>query len=114
MQIITKPIAKALESNFKRSETSGDGGERIPAMKLFFAAGAMTWLITERDPKDPTMLYGLCDLGFGCPEIGWVSLDELQSIRKMGLGVERDRYWIADKTLSEYADEARSAGRIAA
>ena len=81
-------------------------------MKLFFPFGAFTWLITERDPEEPDLLFGLCDLGQGYPEVGYVNLAELKSVRILGLGVERDRYFTPTKSLTAYADEARAAGRL--
>ncbi len=51
----------------------------------------------------------------GCPELGEVSISELQAIRgPLGLGVERDLHWEAEMTLADYADLARSRGSIAA
>lgn len=48
------------------------------------------------------------DLGLGSPELGYVSLHELSDIRgALRLHVERDLHFVADKTLSQYADEAR-------
>ncbi|AWI86976.1 hypothetical protein C0214_00505 [Methylobacterium sp. DM1] len=43
-------------------------------LKLFNPLGPATWLICELDADGDT-LYGLCDLGFGEPELGYVSLD---------------------------------------
>jgi Protein of unknown function (DUF2958) len=52
-------------------------------------------------------------LGLGCPELGHVSLIEQLSVRgKLGLPVERDRHFEADKPISAYADEARSRAHI--
>jgi Protein of unknown function (DUF2958) len=69
-----------------------------------------TWLLTELDDG---LLFGLCDLGLGCPELGYVSPAELAAVRgKLGLPVERDRHFIANKTLSAYADEARAHAYI--
>lgn len=57
----------------------------------------------------------MCDLGLGCPELGFVSLAELSTVRgQLGLPVERDRHFVANKTISAYADEARASGRIVA
>jgi hypothetical protein len=43
----------------------------------------------------------------GSPELGYVSLTELHTVRgKLGLPIERDEHFDADKTLSAYADEA--------
>jgi hypothetical protein len=42
-----------------------------------------------------------------------VSLAEIMSVRgPLGLPVERDLYFVADKPLSAYAEEARINGRI--
>jgi hypothetical protein len=49
----------------------------------------------------------------GCPELGYVSLAELASVRgKLGLPVERDCHFVANKTILAYADEARASGHI--
>lgn len=47
--------------------------------------------------------------------MGYVDLNELMEIKgPAGLTIERDRWFKASKTLSEYAVEARRTGRIAA
>lgn len=87
--------------------------DHTPVIKLFTPDADATWLITEIDPDDPDLLFGLCDLGMGCPELGYVSLSELSTLRgHLGLPVERDLHFRADKPLSVYAKEARVAGRI--
>ena len=59
------------------------------------------------------LAFGLCDLGMGEPELGYVSLAELRTVRgKLGLPLERDLHFTADKTLSAYAEEARGRGSI--
>ena len=51
----------------------------------------------------------------GCPELGYVSLSELAALRgRLNLPVERDLYFVPAKTISAYADEARTAGCIRA
>lgn len=86
-----------------------------PVVKLFTPDANATWLISEVDPDDPDRLFGLCDLGLGSPEFGYVSLSELQAVRgRLGLPIERDLHFVADKPLFIYADEARSKGRIIA
>lgn len=86
-----------------------------PVVKLFTPDAGATWLLTELDPQDEDRAFGLCDLGLGFPELGWVSLSELASVRgPMGLGVEQDLHFAARHTLSEYARQAQSAGRITA
>jgi hypothetical protein len=84
-----------------------------PVVKLFTPDAGCTWLLTELDPDQPDIAFGLCDLGLGCPELGYVSLSEVSAVRgHLGLAVERDLYFVATQTLMAYADEARANGRI--
>jgi hypothetical protein len=86
-----------------------------PVVKLFVPWGAGTWLLTELDPENPDIAFGLCDLGMGCPELGNVSIAEIESIRGPGgLGIERDIHFSATKTLSGYAEEAARLQHISA
>jgi hypothetical protein len=85
----------------------------LPVVKLFTPYASATWLLTELDSED--IAFGLCDLGQGFPELGYVSLAELEGLRgKWGLPIERDLYFTADKPISGYAREAQLAGRIVA
>ena len=73
----------------------------LPVVKLFTPDAGCTWLLTEIDPEDPDIAFGLCDLGMGCPELGSVSLSELESVRgRLGLPIERDLHFTPTKTLS--------------
>jgi len=93
----------------------GETQDFLPVAKLFCPWGEAVWLLTELDPEDPDIAFGLCDLGMGFPELGSVRLSELQSLKGPGgLGIERDLYFTADKTLSAYAEEARRLGCIQA
>ena len=84
-----------------------------PVVKLFTPDAGATWLLTEIDPDDHDHAFGLCDLGLGMPGLGWVSLDELATVRGgLGLPIERDLHFQADKRLSAYARDARLAGRV--
>jgi hypothetical protein len=88
------------------------GTNHVPVVKLFNPVGAATWLLTELDADGDT-LFGLCDLGFGFPELGSVSLAELQSVKgPLGLGIERDHHFAPRYPLSVYAEAARIAGHI--
>jgi len=85
----------------------------MPVVKFFDPTGAATWLITEMIPDEPDILFGLCDLGMGCPELGYLSLSELQGVKgRLGLGIERDLHFIGTFPLSIYAEAARRLGRI--
>ncbi|MDZ5698679.1 DUF2958 domain-containing protein [Chelativorans sp. M5D2P16] len=109
MILITDDIRARLLAN-GAAETETD---HFPVVKLFDPAGAATWLLTELDADGDT-LFGLCDLGFGCPELGSVSLAELESVVKgaFGLGIERDLWFEASFPLSVYAEAAHIAGHI--
>lgn len=97
------------------AQALADDRDAAPVLKLFAPDGAATWLLSEADPDNTDRAFGLCDLGLGHPELGWVSLTELSSVRgKLGLPVERDLHFIGDKPLSAYAEEARKHGRIIA
>lgn len=93
----------------------GDQFDPYPAVKLFTPDAQATWLLTEIDPDEEDRAFGLCDLGLGLPEIGWVSLSELAELRgPMGLPIERDAWFKPDGDLSSYAASARFDGRIVA
>jgi hypothetical protein len=70
-------------------------------------------LLTEIDPEDQTVAWGLCDLGMGLPEFGTVSLTELAEYRgRFGLGIERDLHFRARGPISAYIEAANKADRI--
>jgi hypothetical protein len=84
-----------------------------PVVKLFTPDGSATWLLTEINPDEPDIAFGLCDLGMQCPELGYVLISELSEVRgHLGLPIERDLYFSPSKTLSDYADEARQKGGV--
>ena len=82
-------------------------GDHKPVVKLFTPAGSATWLLSELDSDG--VAFGLCDLGFGCPEVGYVTMAELEAAP-----VERDLYFKPILMLGEYAKVARAAGKIIA
>ncbi len=119
MKLLTQEIRRKLlrngRINHERLMESLEPLDHRPVVKLFNPVGAATWLLTELDPDDTDIAFGLCDLGFGTPELGSVRISELASVRlPYGLGIERDRYFEADKPLSAYANEARSKGKVVA
>jgi len=121
MNLLTEELRAKLLANGKANaerladpeNEDGKTHDFWPVVKLFNPCGAATWLLTELDPEDPDIAFGLCDLGFGSPELGSVRLSELEGVKLMGgaLGIERDILFKASKSLSAYADEAR--GRAA-
>lgn len=104
-----------INNHREQQKVKGTRNERDfePVVKLFVPWGAATWLLTECAPDG--LAFGLCDMGFGTPELGYVSLDEVAAIRGPGgLHIEQDLHFKADKRLSGYAEAARVAGKIEA
>jgi Protein of unknown function (DUF2958) len=116
MTLLTPALREQLLHNGTLREASYDdpGAEPDfqPVVKLFTPDAGCTWLLSELDPGDPDIAFGLCDLGMGCPELGCVRMSELVSVRgPLGLAIERDLHFTARHTLSTYA---RAAGNAAA
>lgn len=62
----------------------------IVVAKYFHPFSAWEWYATAYDPKD-RMFFGW--VNGSDPELGYFSLDELESVAFRGLGIERDLYW---------------------
>ena len=87
-------------------------GDHAPVVKIFSPVGAATWLFSELDDDGDT-LFGLCDLGFGCPEMGSASLAEIAAVTlPFGLTIERDLCFEGRFPLTIYANAARLCGGI--
>lgn len=119
MKLLTQPLRQQLLANGTAqrdaSEADGDTLDFQPVVKLFTPDAQATWLLSELDPADGDTAFGLCDCGLGEPELGYVSLSELATVRgRLGLPVERDLHFEADKGISAYAEEARKCRRIVA
>ena len=108
MLLIPDPLRERLVANFK----AGPERDPVPVVKPYAPWGVAVWLLTEL-MEDGDTLFGLCDLGFGCPELGYVSWAELEALRgPLGLGIRRDERFAPHRTLSIYAGAARLWGRI--
>lgn len=117
MELLTETLKQTLLANGRaNAERVADDGNTVdfhPVVKLFTPDAGCTWLLTELDPADPDIAFGLCDLGIGCPEIGSVRISEIASLRgALGLPVERDLHFEPDYTLMVYARAAWRAGGI--
>ncbi|MBB5686319.1 DUF2958 domain-containing protein [Sphingobium boeckii] len=110
MILLTDPIRAALIANAARRGAALH--DPMPVVKFFNPLGAATWLATELD-QDGDTLFGLADLGLGCPELGRFSLREMASLRlPYGLGIERDIAFGTPWRLSIWAHTARMTGSI--
>lgn len=112
------------------AQACGEDFDPVPVVKFFSPFGAATWLATELYDDDDT-LFGLADLGFGCPELGVFSLSKMASERLSGGlgaaargsndaqyrwkgygGIERDLSFESIYPLSIWTEWARRAGSI--
>jgi hypothetical protein len=116
MMLLTKTQREKLLDNGRRQAAVKGTPDELdfePVVKLFDPCGASTWLLTEIDPEDETVAWGLCDLGMGFPEFGTVSLGEFTTYRgRLGIGIERDVSFKPRGPISAYIDAASAAGRI--
>jgi len=96
-----KLLTKAIKEKMIKNHNEQNGSKDFKAvLKLFDPTGSSNWYLSELDPNT-NIAFGLCDLGVGCAELGYVSLDELSNLKvKMGLGIERDLYY-TPKTFEE-------------
>jgi len=98
--------AKLIANNFAARDE-----DHIPVVKLFTPWANATWLLTEMEPDG--RCFGLCDLGLGEPELGYVSLEDLEALQgPVGLKVECDLYFHTDKPLSVWTALAKRNRRI--
>ena len=114
MIVLPQILRYALRANDinRRAAAQADKPEPDPApvVKFFNPLGAQTWLATQLD-EDGDVLWGLADLGFGCPEIGAWSLGGLSAIRlPFGMGIEIDAAFTSDVPLSVWATWSRRTG----
>jgi hypothetical protein len=117
MQLITSAQRQKLLENGRAHRAAldqkTDAINLEPVVKIFTPDGNATWLLTELDPNGEHLAFGLCDLGLGEPELGYVSLHELAAARgPLGLPLERDLYFTPRRTIAAYAEVAREHRRI--
>ena len=120
MTLFPQNILDALAANGRENaahiDRDGNTVDHPPVVKIFNPYGGATWLLSESDPDEPDRLFGLCDLGMGEPELGYVLRSELEEIHiQIGahaLPLERDLHFTAKHPLSWYAEQARIERRI--
>ena len=74
---------------------STEGRDALVLVKVFDPCSRWTWYLTEFDRED-RIAFGFVQSGLGSDsdELGYVSLDEMESVRnRLGLPLERDLYW---------------------
>lgn len=88
--------------------------DHAPVVKLHSKYGKAVWLLSELDQAN-NIAFGLCDLGQGNPELSYVSLSDLASLKHARLKVpmvETDPDFDARFPMSVYMKAAKAAGRV--
>ena len=90
MKLLTEQIKKILPALYSTEDIPCEDKKII--CRFFNPLGNQSWEITEGSQEgDDWMLFGQVDLGFGCAEWGYISLNELEALDVgLGLGIERD------------------------
>ena len=84
------------------------GYDPMPVVRLYVPYTCCQWLLTEID-EELNIAFGLCDLGMGFPELGYVSLFEIAEVTPH---VRCDPHFVAVAPLSVYSREAHNAQGI--
>ena len=87
-------LATVVEKMPEIRGTEGQGSDAI--VHLHYFRGAADYHVTEKDiTPEQIQAFGLCDLGMGFPELGYVPIQEL-----LRYDFELDLYW-EPKTMKE-------------
>ncbi len=98
MKLLTKEILKKFEAVGEQ-----DIPDPLVVCKFFDPCGSWTWYATAYNPAD-RVFFGM--VHGDEHELGYFSLDELESVRgPLGLGIERDLHF-TPKRLSEIESKA--------
>ena len=91
--LLTKALAREIPPLYSQENVD----DPIVRAHFFNPGGSGDWWVTEGSAEgDDFVMFGFADIGMGPgnSELGYVSLNELESVRNpMGLSIERDKYW---------------------
>lgn len=80
-----------------------------PVAKVSVPGTEAIWLLSELNPEYPHIAFGLCDLGMGFPEMGYVDLREILACSVLVLN---DVKFTGKFPLTVYARAARAHDKI--
>ena len=106
--LFTPQQIATLHANHQRHYA--EGHDPMPVVHLAVPGHEHHWLLSEIDDD---IAFGLCDLGMGFPELGYVDLNEIvDATSSFGIPLVNDPDFRATAPLSVYAHHARQARRI--
>ena len=88
MELLTEELKRELPPLYSQEH------EKDPLVyaKFFHPLASMTWYAIEGSPAgDDFIFFGWVYSDF--PELGYFSLNEMQAVQVMGLGIERDEHF---------------------
>lgn len=111
MDLFTEAQKQKLVNN---GEPENRDKDHPPVVRLYIPDTSCSWLLSEFVPSEqPDIAFGLCDLGMGYPELGSVSVEELEAVGKgRPFSVRRDDSFEAEYPMSVYSLAARNAQEI--
>ncbi|HHT9121253.1 MAG TPA: DUF2958 domain-containing protein [Candidatus Wunengus sp. YC63] len=77
MLLINNEVKQKLLENGKPENKDKD---HPPVVYISILGTKCHWLLSELDPEMPNIAFGLCDLGMGFPEMGYVDLNEIAEL----------------------------------
>lgn len=100
MELMTSELAKKLPK-IGATEKLKDHQKKV-VVKYFSPVSGATWYALEFNPVE-RLFFGYANITDG--ELGYFSLDELESVRlPFGLKIERDLYWNESTSLKDVLD----------
>lgn len=83
-----------------------------PAVRLHTIDRSAVWLLSAIDPEDPHLAYGVWDID-GNIRQGSIHLSAIEeTLDSKGMLPQQDHSWEPDRTVADYAEEARRVGRL--
>lgn len=106
-KLLTKEQLVKLKSNGSYENQDRD---HTPVVMLTIPYTDCIWLISEIMPENENVGFGLCDIGQGTPELGYVDLKDLADNQMyIGMPVYNNPLFNGKYPMSAYADAAREA-----
>ena len=108
LPFISQEQRKQLLHNGRNTEQ-----DPYPVVWLHMPGSGVQWLLSAIDPDNSSIAFGLCDLGFGVPELETVSFGEIALISsELVRPIECNQDFKALYPMSVYARAASLAGKI--
>ena len=103
-------MTQAIRQRFRNNGPNGKN--HVPPVRLLTPCGNRVRLLTFQPPDVEDTIFGLCDLGFARPDLGYLRVSLSESYRIRGIGIERERNFRLDNPVSGCARIARESSSV--